>query len=150
MPNGYRRGGQVTRGGRSFYRRGARIEVGQQLRTLHRMVGVLALVSVSATVAAPSLAMVGCSAFLVGWWGAAWLVRHPHARRRLAQPVVRWADRRMSRRNTRPVVLARTPKTFDVFDPVTGRTTKQTHSEWQAKRLTKGNGLDYAPEGEGW
>lgn len=39
---------------------------------------------------------------------------------------------------------------FDVFDPCTGSTVVCVRGERAAKRLTRGNHLDYALEGEGW
>ena len=109
MPNGYRVGGTYTRNGRQFQRRGTRIaRPGMKLAVLGIAVGAAALFGTGSAMTF-TLAAVGITALVC--------YRYRRPIRRALRPlrpagrrIVRWADKRMSRRNTRPMLIARTPR----------------------------------------
>lgn len=104
MPDGYRRGGQVTRNGRTFHRRGTRIAPRRGLM-------VLAGSAVAVTWLAPGI--IGTPALLavgavVGVGMVAW--RYRRHLRPVTRRLTRWAEKRYGSRNTRPALVARDRK----------------------------------------
>lgn len=127
MTNGYRRGGTYTRNGQQFTRRGTSIKAPRGLGVAAGIgVGAAALFG-SGSVLTIGVAVVGVGV-VIGW-------RYRRQLRPITRRVERWASKRMGKSKPKP--------RYDVFDPFTGRTTKQVQGERQAKRVTRGNGLDY-------
>jgi hypothetical protein len=134
MSNGYRSGGQVTRNGRTHYRRGTNIKAPRGVMVAAGIgVGAAALFG-SGSALTIGVAVVGVGA-VIGW-------RYRRQIRPVTRKVQRWTSKRLSKRKTRP--------TFDIFDSRDGETLKTVRGERAAKRASRKPGMDYCPEGEGW
>ncbi len=135
MPNGYRVGGTYTRNGRQFTRRGTRIaRPSVKLAAVGIAVGAAALFGTGSMLTV-TVAAVGITALVC------YRYRRPIRRalrplRPVGRKAVRWADKRMGKR--------------EVFNPANGVTIKTVRGERAARRATAGNGRDYARQGEGW
>lgn len=107
MPNGYRRGGSYTRGGKTFQRRGAKIKHPVGLYAFAG-VSVFAMWQIGAPVLSNPVALGAVLAVGVGI--VVW--KNRKRLRPIMQPIARGIEQRAAgrrkRRNTRPEIFART------------------------------------------
>jgi hypothetical protein len=99
MPNGYRQGGTYTRNGKTFTRRGTSIKAPSGVMVAAGIgVGAAALFGTGSALTL-GVAVVGVGA-VIGW-------RYRRQLRPVTRKLERWAGKRMGKRNTRPVLIAR-------------------------------------------
>lgn len=107
MPNGYRRGGTVSRGGRTHYRRSTSIRGVSRLQAGVLVVGVIGVTALTGGTLSGSVGLTMAVASVV----AGMLVyRNRRRLRPVGRKLVRWAEGRYPTRNTRPMVVARAPR----------------------------------------
>lgn len=102
MPNGYRRGGSYSRGGRTFYRRGTRIKAPVGLLAVAGTAIALSTITGGSLISSPVL--VGAVVAV----GIGYLVYRNRARlRRVGKKLDQWAQKKAKTHPRKPTLIAR-------------------------------------------